>query len=101
MSTTPTAAPSCAKRNAPARPIPEAAAVTMPTLFCRRMVLAPKKLTLHRKGREGYAKDAKATLRREAPVNPADLEIYWRCAPKESPFATLRILRVLCGKALF
>src|ERR1700758_2977171 len=32
MSTTPTAAPSRANRSAPARPIPEAAAVTMPIL---------------------------------------------------------------------
>src|SRR5258705_13814868 len=38
MSTTPTAAPSRAKRSAPARPIPEAAAVTMPILLSSRMV---------------------------------------------------------------
>src|SRR5882724_6615481 len=41
MSTTPTAAPSRAKRSAPARPIPEAAAVTMPILLSSRMVLFP------------------------------------------------------------
>src|SRR6516225_12338734 len=38
MSTTPIAAPSRAKRNAPALPIPEAAAVTMPILPWSRMV---------------------------------------------------------------
>src|SRR6185437_15377361 len=38
MSTTPTAAPSRAKRSAPARPIAEAAAVTMPILPSSRMV---------------------------------------------------------------
>src|SRR5215831_1324649 len=38
MSTTPTAAPSRAKRSAPALPIPEAAAVTMPILPSSRMV---------------------------------------------------------------
>src|SRR5271157_684506 len=38
MSTTPTAAPSRTKRSAPARPIPEAAAVTIPILPSSRMV---------------------------------------------------------------
>src|SRR5271167_238965 len=37
MSTTPTAAPSRAKRSAPALPIPEAAAVTMPILPLSRI----------------------------------------------------------------
>src|SRR5262249_7199704 len=41
MSTTPTAAPSRAKRSAPARPIPEAAAETMPILPSSRMVSSP------------------------------------------------------------
>src|SRR6516164_8765112 len=41
MSTTPTAAPSRAKRKAPALPIPEAAAVTMPILPSSRMVSLP------------------------------------------------------------
>src|SRR6516164_3532057 len=41
MSTTPTAAPSRAKRIAPARPIPEAAAVTMPILPSSRMSFTP------------------------------------------------------------
>src|SRR5271166_3960936 len=41
MSTTPTATPSRAKRTAPALPIPEAAAVTMPILPSSRMVPPP------------------------------------------------------------
>jgi hypothetical protein len=36
MSTTPTAAPSPANRSAPARPMPEAAAVTIPILLFKR-----------------------------------------------------------------
>ena len=39
-STTPTAAPSWAKRSAPARPMPEPAAVTIPILFARRMLVS-------------------------------------------------------------
>src|SRR5665647_1941123 len=40
ISTTPTAPPSAAKRMAPERPIPDAAAVTSPTLFANLMSLS-------------------------------------------------------------
>jgi hypothetical protein len=47
-STTATDAPSLAKRNAPARPMPDAAAVTMPILFARRMVSSFELVSLDR-----------------------------------------------------
>ena len=50
MSTTPTAAPSRAKRKAPARPIPEAAAVTMPILPSSRIGLPPSVAGWYRVG---------------------------------------------------
>ena len=52
MSTTPTAAPSRAKRKAPARPIPDAAALTMPILPSSRMVFLPSR---NRASRRAYA----------------------------------------------
>jgi hypothetical protein len=49
------------------------------------------KKTPYRKGRGGYAKDAKTTSRREAPINPRPHEsqkFIGRCAREELAIAT-------------